>query len=162
MRTVLHVVLVLAGVFNGAPTVSRAQADAAAPLDILLFVDDLHLAFRNTPRTRDLVKRLMERVMQPGDQWSVVTTGTSAVSQVPTTDSRLVASQVQRITGNRLGPADVLADMGRSGRASELHRRAEVAFSTATDALAAQTGGVPVVAPFDVDRLLAALGRSGP
>ena len=44
----------------------------------LLFIDDLHLGFRETPRTRDLLKKMLKNLIHDGDMFGIVTTGTSS------------------------------------------------------------------------------------
>ena len=51
----------------GVQVSSQAAPPPAASRCVLLFFDDLHMAFRDTPRVRDAAKRLIRRAMQPGD-----------------------------------------------------------------------------------------------
>ncbi len=135
MRQTFRAAVLLAAIAGGGLSITQTGAAAATPVDVLLFVDDLHLMFRETPRTRDVIQRLVAEGMRPGDMWSVVTTGTSSVSQSPTTDSRLITSEVNRITGNGHGPANLLDHAARSAPDPELRHRADVAYSTAVAAL---------------------------
>jgi hypothetical protein len=48
------------------------------PRAFLLFIDDLHLDFRDTPRTRAVMQQLLRDVAREGDIWVVTTTGTSS------------------------------------------------------------------------------------
>jgi hypothetical protein len=96
------------------------------PRAYLLFVDDLHLDFRQTPRTRKLMQDAFARLGKEGDVWSVVTTGTSSLMMPATTDLGSIRGAVSRITGNGL-------KAGAAG--TERRRRAEVAYKTAVDAI---------------------------
>ena len=53
---------------------NRPTNDAAGRV-FLLFIDDMHLDFRSTPRTRDLLKRMMRLLIHEGDMFGIVTTG---------------------------------------------------------------------------------------
>ena len=50
---------------------NRPTNDAAGRV-FLLFIDDLHLDFRSTPRTRDLLKRMMRLLIHEGDMFGIV------------------------------------------------------------------------------------------
>ncbi len=52
----------------------RPVNDAAGRI-FLLFVDDLHLDFRNTPRIRDLFKKISTELIHDGDMFGIVSTG---------------------------------------------------------------------------------------
>jgi hypothetical protein len=96
------------------------------PRAYLLFVDDLHLDFRQTPRTRKLMQDAFARLGKEGDVWSLVTTGTSSLITQATTDLGLIRGAVSRITGNGL-------KAGAAG--AERRQRADVAYKTAVDAI---------------------------
>ena len=53
---------------------ARPTNDAAGRI-FVIFVDDLHLDFRNTGRIRDLFKRISTELVHEGDMFSVVSTG---------------------------------------------------------------------------------------
>ena len=123
-----------------APTRAR---EPAPPRSYLLFIDDLHLDFRQTPRTRSVMQRLIKAIAQDGGLWSVATTGTSSLTIRPTRDMTAVAASVARMTGNGLKPADQLGPQA----APELRRRAALAYATAVEAidrLAAASNGAPI------------------
>ena len=83
---------------------------------------------------RDLTRRLITRLMRPGDLWAIVSTGTSSVSQPLTADEPVILAASRRITGNRLHAADLLAQRGRAG-VTEVRHRASVAYATAVGAI---------------------------
>src|SRR5687768_206251 len=119
----------------GVQVSSQAALPPTASRCVLLFFDDLHMAFRDTPRVRNVAKSLIQRTMQPGDLWAIVSTGTSSVSQAPTSDQSVILAMVSRIIGNRLTPNEVLLDRRRSGGPVELRHRAEISYATATVAI---------------------------
>jgi hypothetical protein len=57
---------------------ARPTNDAAGRV-FLIFIDDLHLDFRLTPRTRDLMGRMLKNLVHEGDMFGIVSTGTSSM-----------------------------------------------------------------------------------
>ena len=112
--------------------VSRPTNDAAGRV-FLLFIDDLHLDFQSTPRTRDLVKRMLKNLIHEGDMFGVVTTGTSSLSIQLTYDRQVLEDAIKRMTGGGMKPADIVTGQQSSQGPVELRHRAHVAFSTAYD-----------------------------
>ena len=79
----------------------RPTSDASGRV-FILFIDDLHLDFRSTPKTRELLKKISKNLIHDGDMFGIVTTGTSSVSQQLTYDVRCSSRDHPRITGNAL------------------------------------------------------------
>ena len=95
---------------------NRPTNDTAGRV-FLLFIDDLHLGFRETPRTRDLLKRMLKSLIHDGDMFGIVTTGTSSISQQLTYDRQVLDSAISRITGNSLKPSEIIQGaQGPNGR----------------------------------------------
>jgi VWFA-related protein len=111
---------------------NRPSNDAAGRV-FLLFIDDLHLDFRSTPRTRDLLKRMMRLLIHEGDMFGMVSTGTSSISEQLTYDRQVLESAISRITGGGLRAKEIIEGMQSSQGPTELRHRAHVAFSTAYD-----------------------------
>jgi VWFA-related protein len=109
---------------------NRPTNDTAGRV-FLLFIDDLHLGFRDTPRTRDLLKRMLKNLIHEGDMFGIVTTGTSVISQQLTYDRQVLDSAISRITGNSLKPTEIIQGSQGPNGPTELRHRAHVAFSTA-------------------------------
>jgi VWFA-related protein len=109
---------------------SRPTNDAAGRV-FLIFIDDLHLGFRETPRTRDLLKRMLRNLIHEGDMFGIVTTGTSSISQQLTYDRQVLDAAINRVTGGGLKPEDIIQGMQGAQGPTELRYRAHVAFSTA-------------------------------
>ena len=113
---------------------SRPTNDAAGRI-FIIFVDDLHLDFRNTGRIRDLFKKISTELVHDGDMFSVVSTGPSSIEIPLNYDRRRLDEAMKKIAGNGLKPQEILdAPEGADGPA-ELKYRAHVAFSTAYDML---------------------------
>jgi VWFA-related protein len=113
---------------------SRPSNDAAGRI-FIIFVDDLHLDFRNTGRIRDLFKKISTELVHEGDMFAIVSTGPSSIEIQPTYDRRRLDEARNKITGGGLKPQEILeAPEGAEGPA-ELRYRAHVAFSTAYDML---------------------------
>ncbi len=103
----------------------------AAGRVFLIFIDDLHLDFKNTPRTRDLLTRILRNLIHEGDMFGIVSTGTSSISEQLTYDRQVLESAISRVAGSGLTPDDLIKTIQGSRDASELRYRAHVAFSTA-------------------------------
>ena len=109
---------------------ARPTNDAAGRV-FLIFIDDLHLDFKNTPRTRDLLTQMLRNLIHEGDMFGIVSTGTSSISEQLTYDRQVLESAINRVTGSGLTPDDIVRSIHGSRDASELRYRAHVAFSTA-------------------------------
>ncbi len=112
--------------------VSRPTNDTAGRV-FLLFVDDLHLDFQSTPRTRDLFKKMLRNLIHEGDMFGIVSTGTSSLSIQLTYDRQVLDDAIKRITGGGMKPEDIVKGQQSSQGPTELRYRAHVAFSTAYD-----------------------------
>jgi VWFA-related protein len=110
----------------------RPTSDAAGRI-FLIFVDDLHLDFRNTGRIRDLFKRISKNLVHDGDMFGIVSTGPSSLAIDLTYDRQVLDSAIKKITGNGLRPNDIMQGAETSEGPSEVRYRAHVAFSTAYD-----------------------------
>jgi VWFA-related protein len=111
---------------------NRPRNDAAGRI-FLVFIDDLHLQFRETPRTRDLIKRMLRNLIHDGDMFGIVSTGHSSISEQLTYDRQVLESAIERITGGGLTPQEIMQGQAGSQGPTELRHRAHVAFSTAYD-----------------------------
>ena len=111
---------------------TRPANDAAGRI-FLFFVDDLHLTFRDTARTRDIFKRISKTLLHEGDMFGIVTTGPSSLSIQLTYDRKVLDEAIGRITGDGLKPSDIMQQEQGPNGPQELRYRAHVAFSTAYD-----------------------------
>jgi hypothetical protein len=130
-------------VLAGALAMPAAGAQDAPPARAsLLFIDDLHLDFRQTPRTRALMQRVLRAVARDGDVWALVTTGTSSLRLAPTTDLTTLRAAVSRVTGNALKPAERVTPSGMNG-ARELQHRADIAYAVGAHAIDGLAAAAP-------------------
>ena len=111
----------------------RRPTNDAAGRVFLVFIDDLHVDFDQTPRMRTLLKDMLTNLIHEGDMFGVVSTGTSSISQQLTYDRQILEGISNRIAGGGLKPVDVINASNGVGPGSELRHRAHVAFSTAYD-----------------------------
>ncbi len=110
----------------------RPTNDAAGRI-FLIFVDDLHLDFRNTPRIRQLFTKISKNLIHDGDMFGIVSTGPSSLAIDLTYDRLVLDAAIQKISGNGLRPSDILEGAETQEGPSEVRYRAHVAFSTAYD-----------------------------
>lgn len=111
---------------------TRPTNDAAGRI-FLLFVDDLHMDFRNTGRIRELFKKISTNLIHEGDLFGIVTTGTSSIAIDLTYDRKRLDEARNRITGGALTPDEIIQGAESSQGPTEVRYRAHVAFSTAYD-----------------------------
>jgi VWFA-related protein len=111
---------------------ARPRSDAAGRI-FILFVDDLHLDFRNTGRIRDLFKRIQKELIHEGDMFGIVSTGPSSIAIEPTYDIKRLEQAIQKITGGGMRPQEILDSNEGAEGPPEVRYRAHVAFSTAYD-----------------------------
>jgi VWFA-related protein len=109
---------------------ARPTSDAAGRI-FILFVDDLHMDFRNTGRIRELFKTIRTTLIHEGDMFGVVSTGPSSLAIDLTYDHRRLDEAIKRISGAGLKPTEILEAPITSQGPSEVRYRAHVAFSTA-------------------------------
>jgi VWFA-related protein len=111
---------------------ARPANDAAGRI-FLIFVDDLHLDFRNTGRIRELFKKIAKELIHEGDMFGIVSTGPSSLAVDLTYDRKRLDQAINKITGSGLAPKDIIdVPQGAQGP-PEVRYRAHVAFSTAND-----------------------------
>ena len=114
---------------------ARPTNDAAGRI-FLIFVDDLHLDFRNTGRIRELFKKIAKELIHEGDMFGIVSTGPSSLAIDLTYDRKRLDQAITKITGSALAPKDIIdVPQGAQGP-PEVRYRAHVAFSTANDIVA--------------------------
>ena len=101
-------------------TSPAAGQDGNAPRAVVIFLDDFHIDFQNTPNLRTGFKQGTARLLAAGRAVGVVSDGPSAVSTRPTNDSTVLSQIATRISGSGLKPGEttsptptVAADMKR-------------------------------------------------
>ena len=116
-------------------TPSRVRAAAQdAGVTWLVFVDDLHLDFRNTGYIRKLLGSIASELMRDGDAFVLRSSGPSP--SIPfTTNRSLLDAAIGRVAGNGLQPAAILRVSPANEIQNELRYRASLAGSAANDML---------------------------
>jgi VWFA-related protein len=112
----------------------RPTNDASGRV-FLIFVDDLHMDFRNTGRIRDLFKKIRKELIHDGDMFGIVSTGPSSISVDMTYDIKRLDEAINKISGAGLKPDEIISTPDGSQGPPEVRYRAHVAFSTAYDVL---------------------------
>ncbi|CAN5370271.1 hypothetical protein BH23ACI1_BH23ACI1_28900 [soil metagenome] len=111
---------------------TRPTSDAAGRI-FIIFVDDLHLDFRNTGRIRDLFKRISKELIHDGDMFAILSTGPSSLAIDLTYDHKRLEEAIKKISGAGLRPQEILEGGEGQEGPPEVRYRAHVAFSTAYD-----------------------------
>ena len=87
--------------------------------------------FQNTPRIREIFRKMLKNLIHDGDMWGMVETGTSSISIDLTYDRALLDDAINRISGNGLKPTEIIKGQEGANGPVELRYRAHVAFTTA-------------------------------
>jgi VWFA-related protein len=112
----------------------RPANDAAGRI-FIIFIDDLHLDFRNTPRIRKLFEQVSKELIHEGDMFGIVSTGPSSISIDLTYDRKRLKQASEKISGAGLRPKEILETPEGAEGPAEVRYRAHVAFSTAYEIL---------------------------
>jgi hypothetical protein len=104
---------------------------SGAPVTWLIFIDDLHLEFRNTGRIRNMMKTIVSELIQDGGRFAMASSGPSAINLDPTTDRQLLDAAIRKTTGNALKYQDIQA----ANSTDEVKYRAVIAITTADEFL---------------------------
>jgi VWFA-related protein len=111
---------------------AKPTNDAAGRV-FLFFVDDLHMDFNDTPKIRQLFKKMANTLVHDGDMFGIVSTGTSSISIDMTYDRKRMDEAIAKISGSALKPKEIIEGPTTSEGPSEVRYRAHVAFSTANE-----------------------------
>jgi VWFA-related protein len=112
----------------------RPTNDASGRI-FMIFVDDLHMDFRNTGRIRDLFKKISKELVHDGDMFGIVSTGPSSIAIDMTYDRKRLDEAINKISGAGLKPDEIISTPDGSQGPPEVRYRAHVAFSTAYEIL---------------------------
>jgi hypothetical protein len=91
---------------------ARTRAGQSAGVTWLVFVDDLHLSFRETGRIRGVLKTSLDTLVRDGDRVLLQTDGPSQLRlHLPAVDRHFdrerLREAMKRLTGNGLKPEDI-------------------------------------------------------
>jgi VWFA-related protein len=112
----------------------RPTNDASGRI-FVIFVDDLHMDFRNTGRIRDLFKKISKELVHDGDMFAIQSTGPSSIAVDMTYDHKRLDEAITKISGAGLKPDEIISTPDGSQGPPEVRYRAHVAFSTAYETL---------------------------
>jgi VWFA-related protein len=119
------------------PTVKPKQ-DASGRL-FIVFIDDLHLQPSETPRVKDLLKKVRDTLVHDNDLVGFVSTGTSSIETDPSYDygHRRFNEAIDKVMGSAPSADDFIeAALMESGQGPQQVRyNAHVAFRTAYELL---------------------------
>jgi VWFA-related protein len=113
----------------------RPTNDAAGRI-FVIYVDDLHMDFRNTGRIKDLFNKISDELIHEGDMFCIVSTGPSSLAIDMTYDRKRLKEAIKKISGAGLSPKEILDTPEGQEGPPEVRYRANVAFSTAYDLMA--------------------------
>ena len=111
---------------------ARPTNDASGRI-FILFIDDLHLDFKNTARVRDLLKKIKGTLIHQGDMFGIVSSGTSSIAIDLTYDMKRIDEAIKKVMGGALKPTDIIQGPEGQDGPTEVRYRAHVAFSAAAE-----------------------------
>src|SRR6516162_4925845 len=85
-----------------------------APVTWLIFVDDLHIEFRNTGYVRKLLTSVATELLRDGDSFALRSSGPSSVSTPLSSNRALLDAAIPKVAGNELKPDEVLGPVGEN------------------------------------------------
>jgi hypothetical protein len=119
---------------------------------VLIFLDDLHIEFRNTPRLRTGLRQATERLLAAGRPITMVSDGPSSVSIRATTETTVLLPIANRISGSGLKPSET--ENPTPTITAEMRRRELEAETTFQDAVrAAPLAGIVYVTEREIPPL---------
>ncbi|HEX9365318.1 MAG TPA: VWA domain-containing protein [Vicinamibacterales bacterium] len=102
---------------------------------LLIFIDDLHISPRDTPRVRDLVKQIATELVHDGDLFGIVSSGHSSIAIDMTYDRKRLDEAMKKIMGGGLMPSEIIGTPDGSQGPPEVRYKAHAAFSAAYEIL---------------------------
>lgn len=99
----------------------------------LIFVDDLHINFRDTGRVRQLLRSISTELMGGEDVFAMRSSGPSAISIGVGSDRARLDAAIRTVTGAGLHASEISS--GSEAVREEIGFRHGIAFSAATDLL---------------------------
>jgi len=119
------------------PTV-RPKQDASGRL-FIIFIDDLHLQPSETPRVKDLLKKVRDTLVHDNDLVGFVSTGTSSIQIDPSYDygHRRFNEAIEKVMGSAPSADEFIEAALTEGAQGpqQVRYNAHVAFKTASDLL---------------------------
>lgn len=130
-----------AGASRSEPAGAAVQATAPHGITWLIFLDDLHLDFRNTGRLQVLLETVASELIHDGDDFGIRSSQSAFASRDFTSDRRMLEAAIRKTSGSGLNAADVLLYIEAASAASEVRYRASVALAAARETLTPAAAG---------------------
>ncbi len=121
--------------FGPEPAGAAAQATAPHRTTWIIFVDDLHLDFRNTGRLKVLLETIASELIHDGDEFGIRYSHSAFASRGPTSDRKSLAAAIGKTSGNGLNAADILLNPDAALAGREVRYRATVALAAARETM---------------------------
>jgi VWFA-related protein len=113
---------------------TRPLSDSSGRI-FLIFLDDLHMTARETPRVRDLMKKISTELIHEGDLFGIVSSGHSSIAIDMTYDRKRLDEAMRKVMGGGLMPSEIIGTPDGSQGPPEVRFRAHTAFSAAYEIL---------------------------
>jgi VWFA-related protein len=126
---------VLSIVLGAGSTAQPNTATPRAPAGIawLIFVDDLHIDFRNTGRIREFLQSIPGKLMRDEDVVVLHTTGPSSITLDATSDRAIIDAAIRKVSGAGLQPREI-SELAKDPT-GEIDTRLALTFSAAATLL---------------------------
>ena len=123
---------------------SKPTSDASGRI-FVIFIDDNHLDFRVTPKTRELLGKMLKNLIHEGDMFGIATTGPSSITQQLTYDRQILDSAIARTSSTGVAVPVGLFGVQRNAIFAPRLAAANASMSTPKSAL---RGTVATPAPW--------------
>jgi VWFA-related protein len=124
-----------APVMEGILLPRATPANDASGRIFLIFLDDLHMTARDTPRVRDLMKKISTELIHEDDMFGIVSSGYSSIAIEMTYDRKRLDEAMNKIMGGGLMPSEIIGTPEGAQGPPQLRHNAHVAFSSAYEIL---------------------------
>ena len=142
VRRIAVVLALFFGVGSVGTGFAGARTSTASDNAWLIVVDDLHVAFVQTGRLRNFLRKVAAELIHKGDRYLFRDIGPSLVSlknSALTDDVELAPAAIRMMSGNALKDSDILVAGSNSYAGKEVLYRANVALDAAEELLYALT-----------------------
>ena len=125
---------VLLGIGCAARYTRPAPTGVPVRIAWLIFVDDLHMDFRNTGLIRDLFRTISTKLIRDEDVFAMRSDGPSSIAIGPSSDLAIFEAAIPTIAGHGLQALDI--SHASKNETDEIELRLTVTFSAALNLLA--------------------------
>ena len=106
-RSGVVAILIVHAALSGCAARGALQHKDAATIAWSIFIDDLHIDFRNTGRVRDGLRAMAAALIREGDTFALSCSGPSQIDFPLTTYRSFLAPALWKVTGNGLRVSDI-------------------------------------------------------